>query len=112
MICASSCSAGLQGVVFRAALDRPAFVVKVIDLDTEELPIYERLLRVSDIRLDYNHTVPSEIYRDGHPLLMMPYLNTLTSLLIKEGCTLDRLLDIFYQLVEVRSPRLSVILVV
>ncbi|KAI0655854.1 hypothetical protein C8Q70DRAFT_1015952 [Cubamyces menziesii] len=88
------------GVVFRAALDRPAFVVKVIDLDTEELPIYERLLRVSDIRLDYNHTVPSEIYRDGHPLLMMPYLNTLTSLLIKEGCTLDRLLDIFYQLVE------------
>ena len=94
-------------MVFRAALDQPAFVVKVIDLDTEELPIYERLL--SDIRSDLNHTVPSEIYRDGHPLLIMPYLNTLTSLLIKEGCTLDRLLDIFYQLVEVRRPHLSVI---
>ena len=89
-------------------MDKPAFVVKVLDLDTEELPIYEQLL--SDIRSPLNHTVPSEIYREGHPLLIMPHLNNLTSLLIKEGRTLDRLLDIFYQLLEVRGFSLFAIM--
>ncbi|KAH9886280.1 hypothetical protein C8Q73DRAFT_285685 [Cubamyces lactineus] len=87
------------GVVFRAEQDdEPSFVVKVFDLNTEELHIYERLL--AGIHSPCNHTVPSEIYRDGHPLLIMPCLNNLTTMQISEGRTPDRLLDIFYQLVE------------
>ena len=82
-------------------MDDPAFVVKVLDTDTEEIQIYDRLL--SGTRSPLNHTVPAEIYRDGHPLLIMPYLCNLTRLLLDEDRTPARLIDIFYQLAEVCS---------
>ena len=82
-------------------MDDPAFVVKVLDLDTEELQIYERLLSAS--RSPRNHTVPIEIYRDGHPLLIMPYLSDLISIVLCEDRTPSRLFDVFYQLAEVRG---------
>ncbi|KAI0325207.1 hypothetical protein GY45DRAFT_1330628 [Cubamyces sp. BRFM 1775] len=86
------------GIVFRAGLDEPAFVVKVLNTNTEEIRIYDKLL--SRIRSPLNHTVPSEIYRDGHPLLIMPYLHNLTGFLLSEDRTPARLFDIFYQLAE------------
>ncbi|KAJ8472631.1 hypothetical protein ONZ51_g8391 [Trametes cubensis] len=86
------------GIVFRAGLDDPAFVVKVLNTDTQELQIYDRLL--SRVRAPRNHTVPVDIYRDGHPLLIMPYLRNLTRFMLAEARTSARLLDIFYQLAE------------
>ncbi|KAI0364402.1 hypothetical protein BV20DRAFT_1005889 [Pilatotrama ljubarskyi] len=72
-------SALKPGVVFRtyrSQLTEPAYVVKVLDLSTEELPIYERLLR--DIHCPANHTLPCEILRsEDHPLLIMPLLGDL-----------------------------------
>ncbi|KAH9886284.1 hypothetical protein C8Q73DRAFT_285790 [Cubamyces lactineus] len=85
-------------VVFRAASDKPAYVVKVLDLDTEELQIYERLL--SDIDSPRNHTIPCDIYREGHPLLIMPYVNTLSSLVEDANRSPSQLLDMFCQLTE------------
>ncbi|KAL7284503.1 hypothetical protein ACG7TL_001794 [Trametes sanguinea] len=60
------------GVVFGTRNDKEDFVVKVLDLATEELPIYEQLLRHLDDSA--NHTVPAEIDRSEHPLLIMPML--------------------------------------
>ncbi|KAI0324122.1 hypothetical protein GY45DRAFT_1331878 [Cubamyces sp. BRFM 1775] len=85
------------GVVFRAAMDGPQFVVKVVDLDTEELPISRRLRGLSSPR---NHAVPCEIYDDEHPLLIMPYLAQLYSLIVWDCPSLDRLLEIFQDLAE------------
>ena len=79
--------------------------MKVLDLDTEELPIYERLL--SDIHAPRNHTIPYDIYREGHPLLIMPYVNTLSSLVEAEDRSPSQLLDILYQLTEVSFPTTS-----
>ncbi|KAI0768325.1 hypothetical protein BD413DRAFT_134966 [Trametes elegans] len=45
------------GVVFRSSLSDPVEVVKVLNLSTQELPIYERL--VQDMQSPMNHTVPS-----------------------------------------------------
>ena len=73
----------------------------MLNTDTEEIPIYDKLL--SRIHSPLNHTVPSEIYRDGHPLLIMPDLNDLTGFLLCEDRTPARLFDIFYQLAEVHS---------
>ncbi|KAI0370828.1 hypothetical protein BV20DRAFT_1043719 [Pilatotrama ljubarskyi] len=65
------------GVVFGTLNSRnfqgAEYVIKVLDLTTEELPIYERLLR--DIHSTANHTVPSKILYSDHPVLVMPYLN-------------------------------------
>ncbi|KAI0655868.1 hypothetical protein C8Q70DRAFT_1122401 [Cubamyces menziesii] len=87
------------GVVFRSIpTEDPQFVVKVVDLDTEELPIYERLLRES--KAPRNHTIPCEIYREGHPLLIMPYLLPLDSFVLRKCHSLRRLLQIFQELAE------------
>ncbi|KAJ8462842.1 hypothetical protein ONZ51_g10644 [Trametes cubensis] len=93
----------MDGVVFRSiAKDHgPAgrgFVVKVLDLADEELEIYERLL--ARIDAPQNHTIPCEIVRNGHPMLIMPMLSRI-DLTIKQQCNLlSDLLDIFYQLIE------------
>ena len=71
----------------------------MLDLDTEELPIYERLLR--ELNKPRNHTIPCEIYREGHPLLIMPYLVQLDSLVIRDCTSLRRLLHILQELAEV-----------
>ncbi|KAI0325206.1 hypothetical protein GY45DRAFT_1330626 [Cubamyces sp. BRFM 1775] len=73
------------------------FVVKVLDLNTEELSIYERLLQADKPR---NHTIPCDIYREGHPLLIMPLLIPLRSLVFRKCLTLRRLLHIFEELAE------------
>ncbi|KAI0325204.1 hypothetical protein GY45DRAFT_280962 [Cubamyces sp. BRFM 1775] len=87
------------GFVFRSIPTKnPQFIVKVLDLDTEELPIYERLLR--ELKSPHNHTIPCEIYREGHPLLIMPYLVQLDSLVIRDCASLGRLLQILQDLAE------------
>ena len=73
----------------------------MLNTNTEEIQIYDKLL--SRIHSPLNHTVPAEIYRDGHPLLIMPFLNDLTALLLSEERTPARLFDIFYQLAEVSN---------
>ncbi|KAI0330095.1 hypothetical protein GY45DRAFT_786728 [Cubamyces sp. BRFM 1775] len=91
------------GVVFRSLAqdDGPGgrgFVVKVLDLADEELQIYERLLGC--INSLQNHTIPCEIVRDGHPMLIMPMLSRM-NLAIRRQCNqLSDLVDIFYQLIE------------
>ncbi|KAL1939036.1 hypothetical protein VTO73DRAFT_10296 [Trametes versicolor] len=53
----------------------PIQVIKVLDTNGEELPIYEHLLR--ELHRPNNHTVPSEISSVGHPLLIMPFIGYL-----------------------------------
>ncbi|KAI9069812.1 hypothetical protein FKP32DRAFT_1753634 [Trametes sanguinea] len=87
------------GVVFRTNNPEGAdHVVKVLDLATEELPIYERLLR--DIDNPANHTVPCETERSGHPILIMPMLSRLYSVVNFDCKSQSQLLRFFYQLVE------------
>ncbi|KAI9069817.1 hypothetical protein FKP32DRAFT_1671074 [Trametes sanguinea] len=88
------------GVVFYTvpSEDYPCVVVKILDLATEELPIYERLLR----HLDHpaNHTIPCEIERSEHPLLIMPMLGSITTRLVPSCKSQSDLLRAFYSLVE------------
>ncbi|KAI0655844.1 hypothetical protein C8Q70DRAFT_1015896 [Cubamyces menziesii] len=87
------------GVVFCSIpTENPQFVVKVLDLGTEELPIYERLLRQANS--PRNHTIPCEIYREGHPLLIMPYLMPLDVLISRDCPSLRRLFRAFQDLAE------------
>ncbi|KAJ8462841.1 hypothetical protein ONZ51_g10643 [Trametes cubensis] len=91
------------GVVFRsfATDDGPpnrGFVVKVLDLNTQELEIYERLL--DHVGSPQNHTIPSEIVRSGHPMLIMPMLSRIDMVMCQWSLSLSGLADIFYQLVE------------
>ncbi len=90
-----------KGVVFRTALTQsPVYVVKILHLDREELPIYERLLRES--KRPNNHTAPCEVIRTGHPLLIMPDLNN--AHLVHRASGSPRLvIDVLHQLVEVRN---------
>ncbi|KAI0357958.1 hypothetical protein OH77DRAFT_1318258 [Trametes cingulata] len=78
----------------------PEYVVKVLDLNTEELPIYERLLR--DIHSSANHTVPSEILHSDHPILLMPLLDHISTYLrdLAPGKPLCPLLQAFHELIE------------
>lgn len=82
-------------------------VVKILNTDTQEMRIYERLL--PDLHRPNNHTVPGEITRTGHPLLIMPRLHDINSLHIHDGWTLQRVMDAMLQFVEVRgtTPHLS-----
>ena len=100
-----------QGVAFRSfAIDdgppNRGFVVKVLDLDTQELEIYERLFDHLDS--PQNHTIPCEIVRSGHPMLIMPLLTRIELMIAGRGSSLSGLLDIFYQLIEVRMIPLLV----
>ncbi|KAI0658963.1 hypothetical protein C8Q70DRAFT_1154863 [Cubamyces menziesii] len=93
----------LMGVVFRsfATDDGPpnrGFVVKVLDLNTQELEIYERLL--DHVGSPQNHTIPCEIVRSGHPMLIMPMLSCIDMVMCQWSLSLSGLVDIFYQLVE------------
>ncbi|KAH9896640.1 hypothetical protein C8Q73DRAFT_686397 [Cubamyces lactineus] len=92
------------GVVFRSIAkdggpaDR-GFVIKVLDLDDEELKIYERLL--ANLSSPRNHTIPCEIVRDGHPILIMPMISDIDSMITGRRCkSSSDLADIFYQLIE------------
>ncbi|KAH9855436.1 hypothetical protein C2E23DRAFT_583977 [Lenzites betulinus] len=62
------------GVVFTTwPLTRPIYVIKVLNTEREELAIYKRLR--SDMKRSNNHTIPFELTRTGHPLLIMPYID-------------------------------------
>ncbi|KAH9896632.1 hypothetical protein C8Q73DRAFT_686338 [Cubamyces lactineus] len=91
------------GVVFRSIAkdDGPAgrgFVVKILDLADEELEIYERLLGC--LSSPQNHTIPCEIVRNGHPMLIMPMLSRIDLTTRRQCNRLSDLLDIFHQLTE------------
>ena len=102
-----------QGVVFESIAkdegpgDR-GFVVKVLDLEDEELEIYERLLRCLDS--PQNHTIPCEIVRNGHPMLIMPMLSSIDFVVTRYCKSFGNLADVFYQLIEVCSTPRSVYL--
>ncbi|KAJ8463610.1 hypothetical protein ONZ51_g10156 [Trametes cubensis] len=91
------------GVVFESIAkdegpgDR-GFVVKVLDLEDEELEIYERLLGCLDS--PQNHTIPCEIVRNGHPMLIMPMLSRMEQVIIGWCKSFGDLADVFYQLIE------------
>ncbi|KAI0654282.1 hypothetical protein C8Q70DRAFT_1028602 [Cubamyces menziesii] len=91
------------GVVFESIAkdegpgDR-GFVVKALDLEDEELEIYERLLRCLDS--PQNHTIPCEIVRSGHPMLIMPMLSSIDFVVTRYCKSFGNLADVFYQLIE------------
>ncbi|KAI0357942.1 hypothetical protein OH77DRAFT_1317112 [Trametes cingulata] len=87
-------------VVFQTAIeDGPNYVVKALNLATEELPIYQRLL--SDLECPANHTVPSEILHSRKPYLIMPVLDGLTTYMRSAHKSLRfRLLRVFHEFVE------------
>lgn len=58
--------------MFATRVEQPAWVVKILNPDGEELAIYERLLR--ERWCPNNHTIPAEINYDDHPILIMPML--------------------------------------
>lgn len=80
----------------------PCYVVKILNLSTEELAIYQRLLRV--LKRPNNHTVPLEIILNDHPLLIMPSLAPLTAV-HQYKQTAATLVDVIFQLVEVCGTR-------
>ncbi|KAI0364405.1 hypothetical protein BV20DRAFT_1029844 [Pilatotrama ljubarskyi] len=86
-------------VVFGTAdLDSRNYVVKVLDLDTQELPIYERLLANLG---PANHTVPSELVHSRQSFLIMPILSDIYAYMRLAHTSLRfRLLRAFYELVE------------
>ncbi|OJT08616.1 hypothetical protein TRAPUB_465 [Trametes pubescens] len=73
-------------------------VVKILHTDKEEMAIYERLL--PELHRLNNHTIPGEITRTGHPLLIMPRLNNINNLYKRERWTPRRLMDAILQVVE------------
>ncbi|KAI0640443.1 kinase-like domain-containing protein [Trametes meyenii] len=65
------------GVTFQTAPDaEKGYVVKILDCISGESLIYQRLL--GDITARKNHTLPCEVTptNTGHPLLIMPYLQS------------------------------------
>ncbi|KAI0676973.1 hypothetical protein C8Q78DRAFT_1000412 [Trametes maxima] len=87
------------GIVFRDFVrDGPGHVVKILDLSTEELPIYERLL--SHLDCPTNHTLACEISRADHPLLIMPLMDDFSECIFSEPKTLRSHFRLFYELVE------------
>ncbi|KAI0367724.1 hypothetical protein BV20DRAFT_970298 [Pilatotrama ljubarskyi] len=76
----------------------PQYAIKILNLDTEELTIYERLLELT--AASQNHTLPCEISQSGHPLLIMPLLDGVLGLRPTRPWTLYEVLGLFLQVVE------------
>ncbi|OSD00625.1 hypothetical protein PYCCODRAFT_673575 [Trametes coccinea BRFM310] len=79
------------------SLHRPRRVVKILNTQSEERAIYDLLSQHG--LASTNHTVPCEITRTGHPLLIMPGLSVLPQLMPLSWSLYDTV-QIFYQLVE------------
>lgn len=78
----------------------PAYAVKILDPNTEEVIIQERLLH--EIYIPNNHTLPSQITVTGHPLLIMPMIVRVDYIHPGPGKeSLGVLLDVMFQIVEV-----------
>ena len=90
------------------SLDKTRCVVKILNPATEEKAIYERLLRLDCA--SPNHTVPCDLSKEGHPLLIMPSLSDFIFLGPRQWSLWD-LLGIFLQLVEVSGSVLGHIIV-
>ncbi|KAH9894048.1 hypothetical protein C8Q73DRAFT_790627 [Cubamyces lactineus] len=87
------------GVVYRTSLlKEPLYHIKILDTDTEEAAIFQRLSQHPDPR---NHTIPGELTPPevGHPLLIMPSLSDFHTL-IGFDAPLSRALSMFLQLME------------
>ncbi|OSD00622.1 hypothetical protein PYCCODRAFT_1469275 [Trametes coccinea BRFM310] len=84
------------GVIFRSVTE--SVVVKVLDLNREELQIYERL--IPDLAVPENHIVPCEIDRLDHPLLIMPTLRNMFINVHTNHTPHSTLLHMFHDLVE------------
>ncbi|KAI0357777.1 hypothetical protein OH77DRAFT_1299314 [Trametes cingulata] len=78
--------------------DKPQYAVKVLSPETEEIAIYQRLLRLDSG--SPNHTLPCEISQLGHPLLIMPYLSGVEWFTQSSERTLYNVLGRFVQIVE------------
>ncbi len=77
----------------------PAYAVKILDPNTQEVVIQERLLR--EIGRPNNHTLPSEITVTGHPLLIMPLIERVDCIHPEDEKSLSMFLDVMFQIVEV-----------
>ncbi|KAI0363092.1 hypothetical protein BV20DRAFT_1069660 [Pilatotrama ljubarskyi] len=87
------------GFVYTArSSDKPQYTIKILNLDTEELAIYERLLRLDPA--SPNHTLPCEISQSGHPLLIMPYLTGWTIFQKPSERNVYNVLGLFLQVLE------------
>ena len=76
--------------------------IKIVDTDTEEAAVFQRLSRCRDPR---NHTIPGKVTPPGagHPLLITPSLSHFETLaLAGSDSRLHRTLSMFLQLLEVR----------
>ncbi|KAH9846045.1 hypothetical protein C2E23DRAFT_744957 [Lenzites betulinus] len=89
----------IPGVVFTTwPLTKPIFVIKVLNTEREELAIYKRL-RSDMMKRSNNHTIPFELTRTGHPLLIMPYVDSIVS--IHQGkCSPQNTVNFILQFVE------------
>lgn len=95
---------GTQGFVYTSDnLRKPKVVVKILNPNTEERAIYERLLPLDPA--SPNHTLPHcEITQSGYPLLVMPRISTFICLRVgsPRDFSLYELLGFCLQVVEVR----------
>ncbi|KAI0324506.1 hypothetical protein GY45DRAFT_1262695 [Cubamyces sp. BRFM 1775] len=87
------------GVVYRTPDGKDTqYYIKILDTDTEEATMFQRLSRLVDPR---NHTAPGELTSPeiGHPLLITPAMGSFEALLGLKT-TLSHTLSIFLQLME------------
>ena len=80
-------------------LKEPLYHIKILDTDTEEAAIFQRLSQLPDPR---NHIIPGELTHPeaGHPLLIMPSLSDFHAL-IGFDAPLSQALGMYLQLMEV-----------
>ncbi|KAL7284500.1 hypothetical protein ACG7TL_001791 [Trametes sanguinea] len=87
------------GVVYRTSvLKEPLYYIKIVNTDTEEAAVYQRL---SQRLASPNHTIPGELTPNetGHPLLIMPAMSHF-GFLILTGSSLYDTLAMFLQVIE------------
>ncbi|KAH9857378.1 hypothetical protein C2E23DRAFT_719669 [Lenzites betulinus] len=78
----------------------PGDVVKILDPNTEEVYVQQRLLR--EINRPNNHTLPSEMTATGHPLLIMPMVSTMERIGTGRRDSISGFLDVMFQMIEAR----------
>ncbi|KAH9857417.1 hypothetical protein C2E23DRAFT_804084, partial [Lenzites betulinus] len=87
------------GCVFFTEYDKdPVQVIKILDPNTEEVAVQERLL--CEIGRPNNHTLPSEITVTGHPVLIMPMLDSVQRFASGKEDSISVFLDIMFQIIE------------
>ncbi|KAM5541292.1 hypothetical protein V8D89_005221 [Ganoderma adspersum] len=90
----------IGSVYATSGLNRPQFVIKLLNPATEEAAIVDRLQHDTSTR---NHLVPCEIIRSDRTLLVMPYVPRVDQPIRREKDPLKRLrvlLKVFHQIAE------------